>query len=252
MLFGAENGGDFENTFKNANHHLLVELRALGEEGFAAEIVEPENVRAAFGTGGDDFRRADFGETLALEEIAEAAAEAFLEAEDGALALVAQGDRADRQVGFERHMGNFLAEVDWTRAMRFCEDLDRLQAQFEAAGGTRFSIEQAFATDGVFVAQVFSARQSGVLVLDTLQEAVAQAEDDEGEIAHVAMDVDHAVDRDSLAGCCSLFEVFQDQVLGWLDAGDHFHVFSSLNAKSPGMNHSGTSRLSVCSRYHPG
>ena len=224
VFFSPEDRGDFENAFKNADHHLLVELGALSEERFAAEIVEAENVRAAFGAGRDDFRGADLGEALALEEIAKAAAESFLEAEDRALALVAQGDRTDRQVGFERHMGDFLAEVDRTRTMRFGQNFDRLKAQFEAAGGTRFSTEQAFAADGVFVAQVFSTRQSGVLVLDTLQEAIAQAEDDKGEIAHVAMDVDHAVDRDSLAGCCSLFEVFQDQVLGWLDAGDHFHV----------------------------
>ncbi len=47
VRLGAEDGRDLENTLEDADHDLLVELRALRETGTPVEIVHGEEVRAA-------------------------------------------------------------------------------------------------------------------------------------------------------------------------------------------------------------
>ena len=63
-----------------------------------AEVIELEDVRSAFGTGRHDLGRMDFGEILTLQELAEAAHNALLQFEHGALAQVAQRQRAEVQI----------------------------------------------------------------------------------------------------------------------------------------------------------
>ena len=75
VLFGAEDRADLKNAFKNADQHLLVELRALRETGSAAEIVEPKQVGAALGAGGDELRGVNFRERGAEQKVSHSLAE---------------------------------------------------------------------------------------------------------------------------------------------------------------------------------
>ena len=64
---GAEHRPDLVHPLEHADHDLLVQLRALGEERAPAEVVEPEDVRAALRRGTDDLRRLDLGEAERVE-----------------------------------------------------------------------------------------------------------------------------------------------------------------------------------------
>lgn len=62
MGFGAKYRPNLEHALEYADHHLLVELRALGEVGRPAEVVEREHVRSALGCRGNDLGRLDLRE----------------------------------------------------------------------------------------------------------------------------------------------------------------------------------------------
>src|ERR1035437_3542218 len=64
-------GAHLVDALKDAHHHLLGELRALGQVGGLAEVVEGEGGGSRLGRRADDLRGLDLGET----EIVQAAAE---------------------------------------------------------------------------------------------------------------------------------------------------------------------------------
>src|SRR6266542_6945237 len=98
VLLRPEDRPDLEHALVNADHELLVELRALREEGLLAEVLELEQVRASLGADGDDLGRPDLGEAVSAEEAAESRRERRLDAEDCALARVPKRDRAPVQL----------------------------------------------------------------------------------------------------------------------------------------------------------
>ena len=57
VRLGAEHRADLVDALEHADHHLLVELRALREVRRAAEVVDREHVRAALGRGLDELGR---------------------------------------------------------------------------------------------------------------------------------------------------------------------------------------------------
>ncbi len=67
MRFGPEGGSRFKDAFQRPHHHLLVELRALGEVGGLPEVVQLEDIGAALRCRADDLRRGDFSEALGSE-----------------------------------------------------------------------------------------------------------------------------------------------------------------------------------------
>jgi hypothetical protein len=66
VRLGAEDRADLVDAFKDADHDLLVELWALGQEGGAAEVVELEDVGPALRGRGDDLGRLHFGEVAGV------------------------------------------------------------------------------------------------------------------------------------------------------------------------------------------
>ena len=117
VFFGAEHRPDFKYAVEHTHHSLLIELRRLRQESLMAEVIELEDVRSAFGTGRHDLGRMDFGEILTLQELAEAAHNALLQFEHGALAQV---QRAEVQIALHCQIELCLVHrnrrnLRWTR-----------------------------------------------------------------------------------------------------------------------------------------
>jgi hypothetical protein len=72
VRLGAEHRADLEDALEDAHQHLLVELRALREVRGATEVVNAENVGAAFGGSGHELGGEDFGEALGAQGLPEA------------------------------------------------------------------------------------------------------------------------------------------------------------------------------------
>src|SRR5260221_7029186 len=62
MWFSAENRADLEDTLKDTDHDLLVELWALSQVCRSPKVVELEDVGAALGSRGDNLWRLYLGE----------------------------------------------------------------------------------------------------------------------------------------------------------------------------------------------
>ena len=62
VRLGAEDRADLEDALEDADHDLLVELRALRQVGRPAEVVDGEDVGPALGGRGDELRRLDLDE----------------------------------------------------------------------------------------------------------------------------------------------------------------------------------------------
>src|SRR5262249_8645460 len=62
MWLGAEHRTNLKDTLEDADHDLLIKLRALGQISWATKVVETKDVRAAFGGSGNDFWRLYFSE----------------------------------------------------------------------------------------------------------------------------------------------------------------------------------------------
>ena len=67
MRLGPEHRPHLVDTFEDADHQLLVELRRLGQVRGPAEPVQREHVRPALGAGADHLRRVDLHEVLGVE-----------------------------------------------------------------------------------------------------------------------------------------------------------------------------------------
>jgi hypothetical protein len=65
--FGAEHRAGLVDPFEYADHHLLVELRRLGEIGGAPEVVDGEHVGAGLRRHTDDLGCLDLGEALRIQ-----------------------------------------------------------------------------------------------------------------------------------------------------------------------------------------
>ena len=72
VRFGAEHRADLVDALEHADHHLLVELRALREVAGPAEVVDAEHVGAGLGGRRDDLRRLDLDEAGRVERGAHA------------------------------------------------------------------------------------------------------------------------------------------------------------------------------------
>src|SRR2546428_13814381 len=67
VRFRAEDRADLVHALEDADHDLLVELRALRQERGATEVVDREHVRAALRRRRDDLRRLDLREAVRVE-----------------------------------------------------------------------------------------------------------------------------------------------------------------------------------------
>ena len=80
----------------SSNGHLLGQLRRLGQECWATEIVHLEHSGTGLGGGGMEFRGLDLGEPLRIEECSEEVGNSSTKAEDG---VGYRGTEIDNSVG---------------------------------------------------------------------------------------------------------------------------------------------------------
>ena len=83
VRLGPEHRPDLVDALEDADHHLLVELRALGQVRRAAEVVEREDVGAALGRRADDLRGVDLDEAARVERRTEPGDRGRADAEGG-------------------------------------------------------------------------------------------------------------------------------------------------------------------------
>src|SRR5262245_8704233 len=66
--FSAEGRCDFKHPLKDADHDLLVKLRALGQRGFLAEVIELKDFGAALGRSGHQLWRVNFYKVVFVQK----------------------------------------------------------------------------------------------------------------------------------------------------------------------------------------
>src|SRR5690606_28427416 len=101
MRFGAKDWANFKDSFKDANHDLFVELWALRKIGAPPKVVHTKDVGSAFGGGGNQLWRLDFGEAALVEVAAKCSHDACAQAEEGAARWVAIGNNGMVEQGWE-------------------------------------------------------------------------------------------------------------------------------------------------------
>ncbi len=93
-MLGTENRRDFEHSFEYGNKRLLIKLRTLRKVNGFAEVVQLENVRAAFSSRKVNFGGVDFSKILRLQIFAESALNSFLNFKNSAFFGVAKSNGA--------------------------------------------------------------------------------------------------------------------------------------------------------------
>ena len=81
---------DLVDTLEDADHHLLVKLRALRQICLFAEIRQREDISSALGSRRYELRCVDFGEVLSIQKFAERLTDPGLNLENCALFFIAQ------------------------------------------------------------------------------------------------------------------------------------------------------------------
>lgn len=103
-ILGSEDGTNLVHLLHiGCNGHLLGQLRRLGQERRAAEVVNLEDGRTGLGSRGLEFRRLDLGETLGVEERSEKICDAGAETENG---VGYWGTKVDNPVGETSSLAN--------------------------------------------------------------------------------------------------------------------------------------------------
>ena len=192
VALGAVNRADLKHAAKCARQVLLVELRGLREVGRVAEVVQLEQVRAAFRACDNDFRGMDVGKALRLHIFRKAVRDRALDAEDRLLARVAQGDRAQRQINVERQSHILLAERHGKLLIGAAEHLDRRQHDLYAVLGAGLLVYLAGHLEHHRVLDLAALHAADLVALEgALDQAALDAHDDKRKIGHIA----HAVHR---------------------------------------------------------
>ena len=83
---------DLVDTLEDADHHLLVKLRALRQICLFAEIRQREDISSSLGSRRYELRCVDFGEVLSIQKFAERLTDPGLNLENRALFFISQRD----------------------------------------------------------------------------------------------------------------------------------------------------------------
>ena len=92
VLLRPEDRCDLVDTLEDADHHLLVKLRALRQICLFAEIRQGEDISSALGSRCYELRCVDFGEVLSIQKFAERLTDPGLNLENRALFFISQRD----------------------------------------------------------------------------------------------------------------------------------------------------------------
>ena len=113
---------DLVDTLEDADHHLLVKLRALRQICLFAEIRQREDISSALGSRRYELRCVDFGEVLSIQKFAERLTDPGLDLENRALFFVAQRNWAIVQQVLNRSVDPLLVDDNRRYFFRLGED----------------------------------------------------------------------------------------------------------------------------------
>ena len=113
---------DLVDTLEDADHHLLVKLRALRQICLFAEIRQREDISSALGSRRYELRCVDFGEVLSIQKFAERLTDLCLDLENRALFFVAQRNWAIVQQVLNRSVDPPLVDDNRRYFFRLGED----------------------------------------------------------------------------------------------------------------------------------
>ena len=111
VRLGPEDGADLVDPLKDADHHLLVELRALGQVGGLAEVVEGEGGGPRLGGRADDLGGLDLCESEIVQAGAETGHGGGLDGEIRAAAGMAESHRGVVEDGRQLRLDHGAVEV---------------------------------------------------------------------------------------------------------------------------------------------
>ncbi len=193
MLFCTENGGNFVHALKHANHHLLIKLRALGEVGGSAEVVERKDVCPALRPAVDDFWGMDFREAVFKKEAPKPRANALLHLEDGALLLVSKGEGAVVEQRFKRRCYLLAVDDHGRLKRRRGKNLRLLKAHLKAGFAPGLRHDLAHNAHRHTLTKLDEGETRALGCIYALKQAPWPAQNHKREIRHFADFVNHAV-----------------------------------------------------------
>jgi hypothetical protein len=148
---GAVGVVDFEDALKGPDHDLFVELWALGESSLAVEIIDLEDLGAAFGGFSEELRGVDFDEFVVDEELAEILGDGGADAENALLIEVADVEDAVLKESIEVFVVNWFVDFDWRlgrdRHLDGHDDLVELGAAWGAFVGDDLALDSENGAD---------------------------------------------------------------------------------------------------------
>ena len=180
---------------RNTGATSYTRSKGLGQEGLFAEVVQPEDVGPAFGSGVDDLGGVDFSKALALEVVPEGPADSGLDAEHRPFLGGSQHHRPQTQLGVQIQIQLFLGQRHRKRSGGAGQDGEGCVGQLFPAGSPGFDAPHTGGGDGALLG---SSVQGVLLGADTLDQTGAGTQGDEGDAAHVPQGVDRAVEGDGL------------------------------------------------------
>ena len=122
VLLRPEDRCDLVDTLEDADHHLLVKLRALRQICLFAEIRQREDISSALGSRRYELRCVDFGEVLSIQKFAERLTDLCLDLENRALFFVAQRNWAIVQQVLDGSVDPLLVDDNRRYFFRLGED----------------------------------------------------------------------------------------------------------------------------------
>jgi hypothetical protein len=201
---GAEHGTRLVHALEHADHRLLVELGALGQERGAPEVVELEHVRAALGRRCDDLGCLDLGEPELIQRGAKARDGRGRELEGGATARVSQRERGKVELRGQRGSQRRSPQLERRRLGRGGQHLDlrvvKLRSTRSLVARHNFPGHDDHALRGQVRLPVSGEND--------LTETAAVPHDQERDLAELPSAVKPAHDRDALA---DVFDELSDQ-----------------------------------------
>ena len=179
MRLGAEHRPDLVDPLEHADHHLLVELRALREVAGPAEVVDAEHVGAGLGRRRDDLRCLDLDEAGRVER-----ARASRRATARRAGTPRAGGVAQRDRGVVEQVRQLLLELGTRRLTGGGSGVAATRVNFGSTSSTppgacAFSLGVPSTAKTVSSNHFATSARCRIVVDDDLAHAFAVAEDDE-------------------------------------------------------------------------
>ncbi len=221
VRLGAEDRADLVDALEDAHHLLLVELRALRQEGRATEVVDLEDVGPGLGGGLHELRCLDLGVAGAVEGRPEASQRRRGQLPLRPLRRVPPGDRRVVEQRGQRGVELRAPQLDRRGGRRLGQRGDHRLGDLDATGRLGVRGRHAHHLDRGLLGQVphllRRARPD-----DDLRQAGAVADDEEGQCRELAASMDPALEPDRRSGLRErkfcVQGAFHDLDLQWTNA----------------------------------